>query len=464
MRKGQIPKKLAPKSKKLELNCTNLMLNSKNTRSDRIKTPDPSVSSGLYVKNKTIRVLLDSVSSGNLLFTKKVSSKRISVVKLVVPQSWGTSNGTFITNKVGNIEIIFMEYSASKKIRLQPDIVEYSPGDHAPMYDLIIGKQTMHDLGVKLDFQEKTITIDNIFLPMRNIANLQLRPRITRALRENTCFAQEPISTRSATKCMVKILGAKYEKADLPAIIRENCSHLTAAKREKPLSALLKFEPLLDGTLGDWKLPPVISFELKEGMQPYHGRPYPIPHKHKAVLMKEIKWLCDIGVLEWQPSSRESRWALPTFIIPKKDGTVRTIILMKEIKRLCNIKVLEWQPSSRWASPTFIVPKKDSTVRTKSDFRELNKRIVRKPYPIPKISTILQKLEGFTYATALDLNMGYYTIRLDATVSEMCTIIFPWGKYSYKRLPMGFGGSANIFQAPNNGPDGIPQIFTSVHG
>jgi hypothetical protein len=29
----------------------------------------------------------------------------------------------------------------------------------------------------------------------------------------------------------------------------------------------------------------------------------------------------------------------------------------------------------------------------------------------------------------------------------MCTIIFPWGKYSYNRLPMGFGGSADIFQA-----------------
>ncbi len=45
------------------------------------------------------------------------------------------------------------------------------------MYDLIIGKQTMHNLGVKLDFQEKTITIDKILLPMRNIANLQLKPR-----------------------------------------------------------------------------------------------------------------------------------------------------------------------------------------------------------------------------------------------------------------------------------------------
>jgi hypothetical protein len=63
--------------------------------------------------------------------------------------------------------------------------------------------------------------------------------------------------------------------------------------------------------------------------------------------------------------------------------------------------------------PTFIIPKNDSTVHTISDFRELNKHIVRKPYPIPKISKILQELEGFTYATALDLNMGYYTIRLD---------------------------------------------------
>ncbi len=186
LRRGQIQKKLAPKSKKLELNCTNLMLNSKNTSSDCAKMPDPSFSSGLYVKNKTIRVLLDSGSSGDLLFMKKGSSKCISVVKRVVPQSWGTYNGTFITDKVGDIEISFVEYLASKRVCLQPDIVEYSPREQTPMYDLILGKQTMHNLGVKLNFQEKTITIDKILLPMRNIANLQLKPRITRALRENT--------------------------------------------------------------------------------------------------------------------------------------------------------------------------------------------------------------------------------------------------------------------------------------
>jgi len=47
---------------------------------------------------------------------------------------------------------------------------------------------------------------------------------------------------------------------------------------------------------------------------------------------------------------------------------------------------------------------------------------------------------------ALDLNMGYYTMSLDLDASKICTIIFPWGKYSYKRLPMGIAGSPNIFQ------------------
>jgi hypothetical protein len=48
---------------------------------------------------------------------------------------------------------------------------------------------------------------------------------------------------------------------------------------------------------------------------------------------------------------------------------------------------------------------------------------------------------------ALDLNMGYYTIKLDPNASRICTIIFPWGKYSFKRLPMGIAGSPDIFQS-----------------
>ncbi len=97
---------------------------------------------------------------------------------------------------------------------------------------------------------------------------------------------------------MVKILDAKYEKEDIPAIVRENCSHLSAADREELLLMLLKFESLFDGTLGDWNLLPV-SFEMKEGMKPYHGRQYPIQHKHKTVLMKEIEQILAQILVFW---------------------------------------------------------------------------------------------------------------------------------------------------------------------
>jgi hypothetical protein len=120
------------------------------------------------------------------------------------------------------------------------------------MYDLIIGKQSLHDIGAVLDFKEKTITIDCILLPMRNIVNLQLKPSITRALRHNTCLAQEPVSTQNNTKRVIEILDAKYDKADLPTIVRDNSSHLTPSHQEKLLSLLLKYETLFDGTLDDW--------------------------------------------------------------------------------------------------------------------------------------------------------------------------------------------------------------------
>ena len=42
--------------------------------------------------------------------------------------------------------------------------------------------------------------------------------------------------------------------------------------------------------------------------------------------------------------------------------------------------------------------------------------------------------------------MGYYTIRLDPDSQKICTIIFPWGKYSYMRLRMGISRAPDFFQ------------------
>jgi hypothetical protein len=219
------------------------------------------------------------------------------VVNRVVSESWSTSYGTFKTKKVGEVELSCVNYSANKKVHLRPDIMEYPKGGPKLLYDLIVVKQTLHEIGAVLDFKKRTITIDDILLPMRNISNLQLKSSISRALKLNSSYALEPESTHNATKRMVEILDAKYDKSDLPSIAKNNCAHLSMLHWNLLLALLLKYKEIFDGTLGDWTLPPV-SIELKEGAKPYHGRPYPIPKVHKATLMKEIDRLIAIGVLK----------------------------------------------------------------------------------------------------------------------------------------------------------------------
>ena len=92
-----------------------------------------------------------------------------------------------------------------------------------------------------------------------------------------------------------------------------------------------------------WKGKP-IEVELKPDAVPFAGKSYKIPQAYMDVTKKEVNRLYKIGILSKVKGGSE--WAAPSFVIPKKDGSVRWI----------------------------------------SDFRALNKAIKRKAYPIPRIA------------------------------------------------------------------------------
>ncbi len=139
--------------------------------------------SNKHYQERIVRVLLDSGSDGDLVFVDKDNTILLPYSKRLVPQSWNTSNGIFHTKHKAGVELNFFDYSDSKRYYAEPDVVKYDEKSK-PQYDLILGTETMKELGIVLDFKLKTITIDEITLPMRNINNLQ-RHSILRLLKLN---------------------------------------------------------------------------------------------------------------------------------------------------------------------------------------------------------------------------------------------------------------------------------------
>ena len=106
----------------------------------------------------------------------------------------------------------------------------------------------MKELGIVLDFWTKEITLDEISLPIRDINKLETHTQIEKYWSLNNSIYQEntkePQSTLEATKHLIQILDAKYEKADLRAIT-ENCTHLSDPEKQLLLELIQEFEELL---------------------------------------------------------------------------------------------------------------------------------------------------------------------------------------------------------------------------
>ena len=121
-------------------------------------------------------------------------------------------------------------------------------------------------------------------------------------------------------------------------------------------------------------------------------------------------------------------------------------MVKEEVDRLVEIRFPTKVEVNEWSSPSFAIAKKNDTIRFVTDFWVLNEKLKRNPYPLPLFKEILHNLALFKYATRIDLNMGYYSMRLDEESKRKRVPCLPWGFYAYNMLPMGLKIASNVFQ------------------
>jgi hypothetical protein len=268
--------------------------------------------------------------------------------------------------------------------------------------DIILGINFLSKTGIKLNYSEGNMEWFDCSIPLCPPGGLDSKEfdamiDMFHIQVEDKKFGEDWLKWFAT-----EILDANYEKTGVAEVVKR-LTHLNAHQKADLLRVLQENNKTFNGTLGVYSHKKV-HIDIDPNAKPVHSRPYPVPWIHLKTFKKELNHLVKLGVLAAQ---QESEWVLPSFIIPKKDG------------RVCWI----------------------------SDLCQSNKVIRHKQYPLPIITNILCKHSGYKFFTKLDVSIQYYTFELDEESQDLCTIVTPFRKYKYLRLPMGLKCSPDIAQA-----------------
>jgi Aspartyl protease len=112
-----------------------------------------------------LRALADTGASSSIIleaYTSKLFIKNNDDNKT----TWSIMGGQFITDKTGLVTFSLPEFNLKKQISWVFHVDDRS--ESSSTYDMIIGQDLLGELGIILNFNDKTVTWDTDTIPMKD--------------------------------------------------------------------------------------------------------------------------------------------------------------------------------------------------------------------------------------------------------------------------------------------------------
>lgn len=124
----------------------------------------------------------------------------------------------------------------------------------------------------------------------------------------------------------------------------------------------------------------------------------------------------------------------------------RQKMVSDELDKMLQLGVVE--PSkSDWSSPILLVDKPDGSKRVCVNFKKLNSVSKKDAYPLPQVTTILDRLRDARYLSSLDIKSAFWQIPLDPSCREKTAFTVPGrGLFHFVTMPMGLSNAPATWQ------------------
>ncbi|KAK3882767.1 hypothetical protein Pcinc_012876 [Petrolisthes cinctipes] len=90
-----------------------------------------------------------------------------------------------------------------------------------------------------------------------------------------------------------------------------------------------------------------------------------------------------------------------------------------------------------WCARMVVVAKKNGQPRRTVDYQKLNAACLRETHHTPTPFDMVAAIPAHTYKTVADAHWGFHQVELLEGSRKLTTFITPWGRYRYRRTPMG---------------------------